>query len=51
MKPNNIDETSLSEAELTGLPWPKTWNGAYLVVIGSFVLWLGLLIALTEFGA
>ena len=36
------------EAELTGLPWPKTWKGAYFLVIGSFILWLLLLIALTE---
>jgi len=35
----------------TGLPWPKTWKATYLVVIGSFVIWLVLLIVLTEFCA
>jgi hypothetical protein len=37
------------ETEMTGLPWPKTWNGAYLFVMASFNLWVALLIALTEF--
>ena len=37
-----------SDPELTGLPWPKTWKGAYLLVIGSFILWFLLLLALTE---
>lgn len=46
-----VDEPSLDESESTGLPWPKTWRGAYLFVIASFILWLGLLIALTEFFA
>jgi hypothetical protein len=41
----------VSESEMTGLPWPKTWKGTYLFVIGSFILWLILLIALTEFCA
>jgi len=40
-----------AEIETTGLPWLKTWDKAYLLVIGSFILWLGLLIALTELGA
>jgi hypothetical protein len=30
----------------TGLPWPRSWRGVYLVVIGSFVL---VVIALTLF--
>ena len=37
-----------SDPEMTGLPWPKTWKGAYLLVIGSFIFWLLLLIILTE---
>jgi hypothetical protein len=43
-------ETS-SEAEdnSTGLPWPHTWRGVYLLVLGSFILWVGLLIALTRY--
>jgi hypothetical protein len=44
-------ELSLGDTEMTGLPWPKTWKGAYLFVIGSFILWLGLLFALTEYSA
>ena len=49
MKDTTAAEPSVSESEMTGLPWPKSWKGAYLFVIGSFILWLGLLIALTEF--
>ena len=42
--------TALTEDDVsTSLPWPKTWNGAYLFVIGTFVLWLTLLLALKEF--
>jgi len=37
-----------TEENSTGLPWPKSWKGAYFLVLGSFVLWLALLIALTE---
>lgn len=32
--------------EATGLPWPRTWPGVYLVVLGSFVVWVALLVAL-----
>ena len=44
-------EQSAGEGETTGLPWPKTWNGAYWFVMASFIFWLGLLIALTEYGS
>jgi hypothetical protein len=37
------------EDDNTGLPWLPTWNGVYLVVILSFVLWVVLLIVLTDF--
>ncbi len=37
-----------AEAEGTGLPWPRTWRGVYLAVLGSFVLWVALLTALTR---
>ena len=33
--------------EATGLPWLRTWRGVYLLVLGSFVLWVVLLLALT----
>jgi hypothetical protein len=42
-------EPSAREAEGTGLPWPRTWKGVYLLVIGSFILWVALLIALTDY--
>jgi hypothetical protein len=41
-------ETKISDAA-TDLPWPRTWPGVYLFVIGSFLLWIGLLVALTEY--
>jgi hypothetical protein len=31
----------------TGLPWLHTWKGVYLFVLGSFIIWVGLLVALT----
>jgi hypothetical protein len=30
----------------TGLPWPRTWPGLYLFVIGCFALWVVLLVLL-----
>ncbi|CAN5221178.1 hypothetical protein BH10CYA1_BH10CYA1_07140 [soil metagenome] len=45
------DAPSCDDSELTGLPWLKTWKNAYLFVVCSFVLWLALLIALTELSA
>ena len=38
---NRIDE------EGTGLPGFRTWRGVYLVVLGTFVLWVVLLALLT----
>jgi hypothetical protein len=32
--------------EATGLPWPRTWPGVYLIVMGCFVTWVALLVAL-----
>ena len=37
------------EDDDTGLPWLPTWKRVYLFVIISFVLWVGLLIVLTDF--
>jgi len=31
-----------------GLPGFRTWRGVYLCVLGSFLLWVGLLVLLTE---
>ena len=30
----------------TGLPWPRTWPGVYLFVMGCFVAWVALLVVL-----
>lgn len=32
----------------TGLPWPKKWGGVYGLVMAVFVLWVGLLTALSH---
>ena len=31
----------------TGLPWFNTWPAVYIFVLVSFVIWVGLLLALT----
>jgi hypothetical protein len=48
MKRPAAAETSAPESEGTGLPFFRSWKSVYLFVLGSFVLWLALLIALTE---
>jgi hypothetical protein len=45
---NDSSEPAAREAEEPGLPGLCTWKGVYLFVLGSFVLWVALLIALTE---
>ncbi len=30
----------------TGLPWPRTWSGLYLFVMGCVVTWVTLLVVL-----
>jgi hypothetical protein len=42
-------ESSAREAEETGLPFFRSWRSVYLFVLGSFVLWVALLVALTKF--
>ncbi|HWY31024.1 MAG TPA: hypothetical protein VNX46_09730 [Candidatus Acidoferrum sp.] len=51
MKPSEATEPSARESETTGLPWPRTWPGVYLLVLASFILWIALLVALTDFFA
>jgi hypothetical protein len=51
MKHADATEPSARENEETGLPWPQTWKSVYLLVVGSFVLWVALLIALTNFAS
>jgi hypothetical protein len=43
-----VVETSGQETEATGLPFFRTWKGVYLLVLGSFILWVTLLITLTR---
>lgn len=33
--------------QATGLPWLDTWRDVYIFVLGCFVIWVGLLVALT----
>lgn len=40
--------TAVISDNSTGLPWPKTWQQAYLLVVANFVFWLLFLIAITE---
>jgi hypothetical protein len=48
MKPPAATEPSTREAEETGLPFFRSWKSVYLFVLGSFILWVALLVALTE---
>jgi hypothetical protein len=48
MKPPAAPEPSARETEETGLPIFRSWKSVYLFVLGSFILWVGLLVALTE---
>ena len=45
--PESIDPPSDARDEATGLPWLRSWKGVYLFVIGSFVVWVLLLLVLT----
>ncbi len=40
--------TLADEEKSTGLPWPKTWNGAYAFVIANFLILVMLLLVLKE---
>lgn len=48
MNPARAPEPRPVENEDTGLPWPRTWRGLYLLVVSSFALWVALLITLTR---
>jgi hypothetical protein len=48
MKPPAATEPSAREAEETGLPIFRSWKSVYLFVLGSFIFWVALLVALTE---
>jgi hypothetical protein len=48
MKRNILDSTASRESEGPSLPLLHTWKGVYLFVLGTFVLWIALLIVLTK---
>jgi hypothetical protein len=48
MKRPAATEPSARETEETGLPFFRSWKSVYLFVLGSFVLWVALLVALTK---
>jgi hypothetical protein len=48
MKPPAAPEPSTHEPEETGLPIFRSWKSIYLFVLGSFIFWVVLLVALTE---
>jgi hypothetical protein len=37
-----------NDDESTGLPWPERWSGVYALVMGCFVLYVVLLVALKQ---
>ena len=49
MKRPVATESSARESEETGLPFFHSWKSVYLLVLGSFIFWVALLIALTKF--
>ena len=44
--PHSRDHTDEPPEDSTGLPWPRTWTGVYLFVMGCFVMWVVLLVVL-----
>ena len=49
MKRSPVLDPAEPEADETGLPWLRTWNHVYLLVIIHFAIWIALLVALTNF--
>jgi hypothetical protein len=35
--------TKADDSSTTGMPWLRTWRSVYWFVLGSFVIWVGLL--------
>lgn len=48
MKHSNATEPSARETEETGLPFFHSWKRVYLFVLATFILWIALLVALTD---
>jgi hypothetical protein len=49
MKRSPADDVIRRGDDDTGLPWVRSWNGVYLIVFISFILWVAMLVALTDF--
>ncbi len=45
--PSGKNPNGQDENQETGLPWLRTWRGIYLLVLGSFLLWVALLYTLS----
>ena len=42
-------ESTAGESDgATGLPWPQTWGGVYVFILGCFILFVILLAVLTR---
>jgi hypothetical protein len=48
MNPPAASEPSARKIEETGPPFFRSWKSVYLFVLGSFVFWVVLLVALTK---
>jgi hypothetical protein len=48
MKQPDATEPSAREIEETGLPLFRSWKSVYLFVLATFILWVALLVTLTE---
>jgi hypothetical protein len=48
-RPTAVKSVEPEADDDTGLPWLRTWKGVYVAVIISFVLWVTMLVALTDF--
>jgi hypothetical protein len=47
MNPPSAVEAPVPESKDTGIPGIRTWRNLYVLVFGSFVLWVAMLFALT----
>jgi len=48
-RPTHGNGPATADDDRTGLPGLRTWRGVYVFVLGCFLLWVMLLIALTAF--
>jgi hypothetical protein len=48
LEPSSTSPDSAGNQEGTGVPWFRTWRSVYAFVLGCFVVWVLLLLVLTE---